>query len=240
MSLIGKDTKNQITAISFSEKFSNFASKFHLYSNMTATTSYRKELRERILDTAMECFLSRGLRAVKMDDIATTLGISKRTLYEIFENKEVLLLEGMKRNHDMKVSQLRKFVESNCNNVMDVLLEFYRYQVEELSNVSPEFFSEIKRYPRIQEYFDKERSKDKENARKFFMRGIEEGFFRSDVNYEIVTTIFKMGITNVMESGMIYKYSLPDMFSNFIMVFFRGICTDKGLEALKTFNLDKL
>lgn len=202
----------------------------------TVPTSYRKELKERVLKNAMDAFRSKGVRAVKMDDIANSLSISKRTLYELFENKEVLLFEGMKYAHEMKMKELGTFIETESNNVMDILLEFYRRQVEELSDVCPEFFYEIRRYPRIQEFFEEDAQQNKENAVTFFVRGIEEGFFRADVNYEIVTNVCKMGITDVMVSGMYDKYTLSEIFSNFIMVFFRGICTDKGIEVLDRFN----
>lgn len=203
---------------------------------MSATSSYRKELRERILATAMNAFYAKGVRAVKMDDIANALSISKRTLYEIFENKEVLLFEGIKLSHEAKLKGMNTFSENKDNSVMDILLQFYHYQVEELSNVSPVFYYELQHYPRIQKYFDKETDKNRERAMTFFLRGIEEGFFRPDVNYEIVTSVCRMGMTAVMESGMYSKYSLTEIFSNFIMVFFRGICTDKGVAVLDRIN----
>ena len=68
-------------------------------------SSYRQALKERILKTAMELFATHGVKAVKMDDIAASLGISKRTLYEIYENKEVLLLAGVKSHHEMMRTQ---------------------------------------------------------------------------------------------------------------------------------------
>lgn len=66
-----------------------------MYKN-SSQTNYRQQLREKILQTSMAEFMSKGIRAVKMDDIAASLGISKRTLYEIYSNKEELLLEGVK------------------------------------------------------------------------------------------------------------------------------------------------
>lgn len=50
-------------------------------------TEYRTELRKRILKTAIQEFRSKGIKAVKMDDIASMLSVSKRTLYEIYDNK---------------------------------------------------------------------------------------------------------------------------------------------------------
>lgn len=53
---------------------------------MANETIYRKELKGKILKTAMEQFLLHGIKKIKMDDIAKILGISKRTLYEIYQD----------------------------------------------------------------------------------------------------------------------------------------------------------
>ncbi len=55
--------------------------------------SQRVELRERIITAATEAFTSKGIKSITMDDIAAALGISKRTLYEVFSDKESLLKE---------------------------------------------------------------------------------------------------------------------------------------------------
>lgn len=62
----------------------------------SSQTCYKLELRNRILKAAMTEFLHKGVKSVKMDDIANALAISKRTLYEIYSNKEELLLEAVR------------------------------------------------------------------------------------------------------------------------------------------------
>lgn len=54
-------------------------------------STYRQSLKDKILETSMKMFQEKGIRAVKMDDIANRLSISKRTLYEIYDDKERLL-----------------------------------------------------------------------------------------------------------------------------------------------------
>ena len=54
-------------------------------------STYKEALKDKILTTAMTAFARNGIRAVKMDDIANALSISKRTLYEVYRNKEDLL-----------------------------------------------------------------------------------------------------------------------------------------------------
>ena len=64
--------------------------------NKKTITEYKKGLREVILNTAMKAFAEKGIRAVKMDDIAESLTISKRTMYELYATKEELIYEGVK------------------------------------------------------------------------------------------------------------------------------------------------
>ena len=61
-------------------------------------SEYRAALKGKILDKALQLFFANGIRAVKMDDIAKSLSISKRTLYELYDNKEILLFECLKKN----------------------------------------------------------------------------------------------------------------------------------------------
>ena len=91
-------------------------------------TPYRQKLHQRILKEAMREFYSRGIKAVKMDDIAQNLAISKRTLYEIYRNKEELLLEGIKNAEDEFDLNMAEFIKTYGNNVMDIMIEFYHMQ----------------------------------------------------------------------------------------------------------------
>ena len=90
----------------------------------------RPELRERIIDTAVEAFSAHGIKSITMDDIATSLGISKRTLYEVFSDKETLLeeciLKGQKEG-----DEFLKNVLATSGNVLEVLLKFYQRSIEQ-------------------------------------------------------------------------------------------------------------
>lgn len=97
----------------------------------------------------MEEFRKHGVRAVKMDDIASRLGISKRTLYEIYSNKETLLLEGMKMYEEDIDAYMTRFVESDEHNVIETIIEFYNLQIKQSANINPLYFEELHRYPSV-------------------------------------------------------------------------------------------
>ena len=195
-------------------------------------TEYRKELRGRILEVAMQDFIQRGIRAVKMDDIAGSLGISKRTLYEIFPNKESLLLEGIRLKQAMGEEEMVKYVTEKNPNTMDIIMKFYHMQMEELSSLPLTFITEISRYPLVTDFLRKKHQKSEENANRFFQRGVKEGYFRSDVDYELISR-FGEGMTqNAIARQLYFQYEPQYIFRNIIFLFLRGFCTQKGLEYI--------
>lgn len=60
-------------------------------------------IKEQIINTAFDLFSQYGIKSVSMDDVAKAAGISKRTLYESFEDKETLLIEGI--DHQFRIAR---------------------------------------------------------------------------------------------------------------------------------------
>lgn len=92
-------------------------------NDKTASSVHRLELRHRILRAAMPMFKEKGIKAVRMDDIAQSLAMSKRTLYEIYADKEELLLECIKLDTDEFVKRLQDYALS-AENELDVVVTF--------------------------------------------------------------------------------------------------------------------
>lgn len=197
-------------------------------SKRESSNLYRKDLRKRIQKAALQSFQEKGIKAVKMDDISTRLSISKRTLYEIYGNKETLLFECFRVYYEEVSAHMESFNKSG-KNVLQMLIEFYRVQVRTFSNKTPLFFSDLQKYPQVVAYLEKRRAEQKVNSLAFFQQGIREGYFRDDVNYEIVTRIADVGMRYVMESQMYNDFPLHDIFRNYLFVLVRGFCTEKGL-----------
>ncbi|MBM6993230.1 MAG: TetR/AcrR family transcriptional regulator [Prevotella sp.] len=196
-------------------------------------TEYRLELRQKILETATREFQTKGIKAVKMDDIANLLSVSKRTVYEIYDNKEQLLMESVKEEHKCYACQMHDFVENGNPQVMDILLEFYRLQMRNLANVNPIYFEELHRYPQIVAWLENKHKENDQNAQLFFTQGIKDGFFRSDVNYDLITRVGSGMMNYIMENQLYKIYDITEIFRNVIMLFIRGFCTMKGIEELE-------
>lgn len=99
-------------------------------SKMAEINQYRQELKDRIISYAMPEFYKRGVKAVKMDEISQGLHVSKRTVYEIFGDKEELLLAGMMRQLEENRSKLENFAMTQAKNVIDIISYVYKLQME--------------------------------------------------------------------------------------------------------------
>lgn len=205
-------------------------------TTMATVTLYRKELKERILHLTMQEFKREGIKKVKMDDIARMLGISKRTLYEIYHDKEELLFEGVKSSEENIDFYLRDYAANTARNAMDVIIEFYHIQMNDFAKINPIFLVELHKYPRIMEYLSNRHKEREGTSQQFFDRGVEEGFFRSDVNYDIVSSIGNGALRYVMESQMYKCHSFEQIFKNVFFLFIRGFCTEKGIAVIDSLS----
>ena len=197
-------------------------------------TSYRTSLKDKILDSAIALFHERGVKAVKMDDIANCLSISKRTLYEIYDNKEDLLFECVKTSFEHSEKELHDSVE-NADNVMDILLRIYRLKMNLLRKTHPSFYCELEKYPKILEYFEKQDGKRRAQQMDFIKRGIREGYFRNDVNYDLILDLFDVSNRYIISNYNSLNYSMEQLSYNLVFVFLRGFCTLRGVEILDKF-----
>ena len=194
-------------------------------------STYKEGLRSQILQSAMQLFAQHGIRAVKMDDVASLLAISKRTLYEIYDNKEYMLLEGVKLYHRLRSEQIEQIV-AECDNVMEIMLKLYRMKVDEFRQTNLAFYSDIKRYPSVLQYLEQENIKSRSKFLQFVERGVREGYFRPELNYELAGCLFDVMGRYIMETQLYRNYSIEDIFQSFIFIPFRGLCTDKGVNSL--------
>jgi AcrR family transcriptional regulator len=197
-------------------------------------TPYRQSLRDRILDAAMILFAKHGIRAVKMDDVSHALSISKRTLYELYDNKEQVLLEGVKKYRKKRHEEFLQEMERS-KDVMDIILYMYRIKMEEFQLVNPNFYSDLARYPNILASIERDHDEQHKQFMDFMQRGISEGYFRSDLNYDLIGRLFEALGRYMMENELYRSYSMEELFRNMIFVTLRGFCTKKGVDKLDTF-----
>ncbi|MBR1427598.1 MAG: helix-turn-helix transcriptional regulator [Prevotella sp.] len=191
----------------------------------------RCDLQHRVVEKAMSLFKERGIKAVKMDDIAASLSISKRTLYELYENKEQLLLEGISLQISSNHSNLEHFAQT-ASNEMEIVIYVIKRKLEELGSVNPLFFSDLNKYDHALRFLQQSREQNRKQTMLFINKGIEHGYFMSDLNYDIISKISDGVMNHVVETKLYEQYPLRDLFVNYVFVQIRGLCTEKGISML--------
>ena len=201
---------------------------------LKSLSAYRQGLKGKILDTAMTLFARNGIKAVKMDDIARTLNISKRTIYELYENKEVILFEGIKRYNQRREEEMSQFVKGNTN-VMDIILNVYKVKVEEFRFTNSLFYDDLEKYPDVMAYLEKSRDENRKELIAFLNKGVKEGYFREDINNDLVTILFDSIGQLFLQKRLYARFSIESVLNNIMFISLRGICTIKGIEVLDNF-----
>ena len=113
----------------------------------------KKMIRMQVIKAAAEAFSEKGIKNVRMDDIASSLSISKRTLYELFSDKEELLVEVV-RIHREEVKNYMANIASKADNVLEVIIGFYEMTIDEFKHTNRYFFEDIKKYPKVVEFLE--------------------------------------------------------------------------------------
>lgn len=199
--------------------------------NTATETIYRQELKERILIAAINLFHKNGIRCVKMDDIANELKISKRTLYEIYSNKEELLFEVVRHDKQRERRRMDEIAKTGLN-VINIVIEICRFRIEEFSRINPLFFEEIHKYPELLAYVRNLHEEREYDVHSFIQRGIDEGLFFSNVNYDIVRTLTVALQHSIMNQYLYKKYDVKELAHVGILFFIRAYCTLKGVKLL--------
>lgn len=193
------------------------------------------EITNRIVEVSSSLFLKRGIRGLTMGDLAKELGISKRTLYEHFENKEQLL-EACLDFWEVENQRVDNEIASSSSNPVEVVHKHFQYAVRVLPNVHSNFFVDLKRH-----YSGLWRSRYRllEQVRTnqvahFFAFGISEGYFRPEMNQEIAAKLFFAQV-EVLHDNEVFapeRFSKADVILEILIIFLRGICTDKGIVEI--------
>ncbi|MEG0037719.1 MULTISPECIES: TetR/AcrR family transcriptional regulator [Bacteroides] len=195
------------------------------------------ELRDKIVEKAGEFFMAYGIKSITMDEIAASLGISKRTLYEVFEDKETLLKECILRNHKA-MNDFLEDVFAKSTNVLEVILMCYKYSIERFHNTNKRFFEDIKKYPKVHEMMKNYRDRDSDSTIAFFKMGVEQGIIRDDVNFAIVNLLVREQIDMLMNTDICKEYSFLEVYESIMFTYIRGISTEKGARVLEDFIVE--
>lgn len=187
--------------------------------------------RQRILQYAVEQFRRKGVKGAKMDDIAIGLSISKRTLYEMFGNKENLLLESM-RFKQQQYEMLFQDIAQRSQTPVEIYVRAVTLQLRDIKGVNPALMSEAVKYSPVRQYIDESNAERADKARAFLQRCQNEGYLRTDMNINLLLRLQQVVMHAIMDEELYKEFALTEIIFFVNYMNFRGQCTEKGLREL--------
>jgi AcrR family transcriptional regulator len=205
---------------------------FHILAENLNTV----EVRERILVESGLLFGKYGIKRMTMDSLAEEMGISKRTIYERFKDKDTLLLEVIRYYKAQTQEEALRLIDQS-ENAIEAIFRIIKMTIDQMLHMSPSFFMDFKKYhPRVYKEIQQPGNiRDFSLTSKLIETGVQQEVFRNDINIKIVNralhALFDLfgQDSSMIEAG----YDRKDMFDHIIIPFFRGISTVKGQKFLE-------
>lgn len=175
-----------------------------------------------------------------MDDIARHLAVSKKTIYQFFEDKEeiVCLVAARHFNKEKQLCQERIF--NQAENPVDELLQVSRHFKNNAMNVNPSVIFDLQKYhPKAWAIFKEfKQGFILEHLRRNLRRGIEEGLYRADINVEVLARLRLEQVQLAFDAQVFSpaQFNFFDVQFEFLDHFIRGIATQKGLQLLNEYK----
>lgn len=185
----------------------------------------------------MAALMKNGLKATTMDSIASSLQMSKRTLYEIFGNKEEMFREAHKFFHKNMAEALKQIFLSS-RNVMEAIIKCFLYNRDYMSNVSADFIRDMEQFANHDNLIaESHRRHHYQNLYDVLEKGVKEGYFRDDVNLKVQCRMLTIQMESLKRTEELFPQdiTLLEVYDNIIIGFLRGISSPKGLQELERY-----
>lgn len=199
-----------------------------------------------IIETSTKLFVHQGIKDVKMDDIASALGISKRTLYETVQSRDELIKLCCKSYGHKLRDQFEAVLNKESSSTFESILILNELFIGHVQNTHKSFLEELKKNAK----HDPHGEEAKELQFEYFERLLKTGQEGKDgkepeidptLKPEIITRLLVSQLKCIAEEPMFdyYKFSYFDVFATSWRVFMIGIATDYGREIIKKWIAEK-
>ncbi|OFX51648.1 MAG: hypothetical protein A2046_09820 [Bacteroidetes bacterium GWA2_30_7] len=190
---------------------------------------------ENIIEKVAFLYLKYGIKSITMDDVARELGISKKTLYNYFNDKTDLVskvMDSFLSFHDNK----SEHISGKNLNAIEEIFEVNIFLTHMLKEYNPSMAYDLKKYyPDIYKHFyEVRRDKMYNSVLANLKKGKREGLFRKEMNEEIIAKLHVSRIEGIFESNVftVEEFTSPEFVFEIFNYHIRGIVNEKGLEMV--------
>lgn len=197
---------------------------------------FEKNTETQIISSASEMFLTKGFKSVTMDDLASSMGMSKKTIYSYFKTKSDLVNKVSNYISDIITGGINFICAQNHNPIEEIYVinDFVQENLKQ-EDSSPIYQLE-KYYPKTHSKLIK---KQFEVTHGCIIRnlenGVDEGLYRNDINIDFIARLHFASAIAIKNQEMFPKSKFPanNIFISYIEYHIRGIITKKGLQVLE-------
>ncbi|MBO6607775.1 TetR/AcrR family transcriptional regulator [Psychroserpens sp.] len=195
-------------------------------------------MREKIIHKASELFLTLGFKSVTMDDIASAMGISKKTIYVHFNNKTKLVEAVTFHLFDTICDGIDDICEK-APNPIEELYSIKMFVMHHLKNEqsSPQY--QLKKYyPQIYDALKyKQFEKMHASVQESLEEGVKTGVFRSSIDVDFISRMYFTGMTGIKDNMFFpsEQYQMNYLMESYLEYHLRAIVSEKGMTILNNF-----
>jgi AcrR family transcriptional regulator len=186
-----------------------------------------------VLVHAAKMFLKNGIRGITMDDIANDLGISKRTLYDFFESKELIISQIVDTHIENENKAFDNILKQSENSI-DMILKLSKFIFVMYHKLHPSVLSDLKKYysaiwQRIEKFHN-------DSIRQIIeinlMKGIEEQLYRSNIDPIIISMFYVKQLQLFSDDENIHldKKTKAEVIEQFVDHNMYGLMTNDGIK----------
>lgn len=197
---------------------------------------------DKIVNTAEMLFMKYGTKSVSMDDLASDLAISKKTLYQHIDNKSALI-KRVVISYVEKEQALITDIEDRSTDALEEMMNIAHHVRFVLKNMQMTFVFELRKYHKDSWLiFEKSHMKFiQKNIQRNIIRGKEEGLYRPEVNADVISKIYVRKMLSFSDEELFpaKEYPREALFKDFFEYHIYGIASPLGLnklEELKTYE----
>jgi len=191
---------------------------------------------DELISRISNLFIKYGIKNIVMDDIARELGISKKTLYDYFENKTDILIKAVQHVLISEFKDLDKLICQKINAV-DQLQVIATYTINTLLKVNPILPYQLQKYyPQVSsKLISQRREYIQKRIKQNFSLGIEQGFYRENFDAEILAVYYSNFLNNKSVKLFVEESNVDNdsLIRTFVIISLRGIATSKGMEYIE-------
>src|SRR5688500_5861181 len=201
------------------------------------------EMKERIQQKANDLFRRYGVKSITMDEIATQLGASKKTIYQYFSDKDELVSAVVREQIDFA----QQTCETNCTSSKDAVHELFMaidFVQQIFSGMNPAMMYDLERFhPQSYRIFLDHKNKYLfDIIRSNLKRGIAEELYRPEINIDIIAK-FRLEAMMIAFNQDVYpasKFNLGELHTAIIEHFLFGVASLKGYKLILKYQQERI